>query len=786
MTLSRFEKSRFEYARALAFSVGLFLFAVYLFSYRGGFHSVDEVSTFAVTESLVKFGRLDTDQIAWTQWTTTQSEAQGFFGWDGHVYSKKGLAISLFQAPLYWLALRLPGLGLLQSVSLLNAILTAATAALIFLILQRLGFSVWGAAATALLYGLGTIAWVYAKYLFSGTLAGFLLTLTAYLLLIYKQDDALWTLPLAGFAGALTVLARANNLLLLAIFGLYLLFTLASDASRSDARASIILRALFLFGVGAALAGVIFLWYNWARSGNPFQTGYDLSIFSPNILLGLYKLLFSPLRGLFIYSPILILAVPGWFKLRKHHPAEAWLIAGLVGATVLLFSAWSSGEGLSWGSRFLVPIIPFLVIALAPIIDDLRFTICDLRLVVLIIILIIISVFIQILGVTINPWVFLGDLQAQFGGEFFLEKTAALYDFSTSQIAGQLQNWNVENSDLIWWQPAGFDGLSFGLGLGLVLLTGWLLWTMTRGQGDREIVLHPSSFILHPSKTPLLLVPLSFAFVLAVTVFLLARYYQTDARQFGPPDSGYIQALNRISENYNGVDKAISVAENDYHIPMNRFKGDVSLLGFARSVDPLRDTAYPLLEGLLSGGAERVWLITVGRRPAEAENRAEAWLAENAFKSGDEWLPDNARLLSYGVPRPAQSIEINQLLGDSIRLEQVARPQTMRAGQILPVAFTWRAISAPDDDYSVFLQLIAVDGSLVAQRDGLPQSGYRPTTQWPVEDIVSDQRGLDLPADLPSGDYRLIAGMYNPANGQRLTTLNGVDFVDLGIVEVLP
>ena len=107
---------------ALALSVGLFLFAVYLFSYRGGFHSVDEVSMFAVTESLVKFGRLNTDQIAWTQWTTSQREAQGFFGVDGHVYSKKGLALSLAMAPLYALGLVTPGLGMLQVTSLLNAI----------------------------------------------------------------------------------------------------------------------------------------------------------------------------------------------------------------------------------------------------------------------------------------------------------------------------------------------------------------------------------------------------------------------------------------------------------------------------------------------------------------------------------------------------------------------------------------------------------------------------------------------------------------------------------------
>ena len=111
-----------------------------------------------------------------------------------------------------------------------------------------------------------------------------------------------------------------------------------------------------VFALTVISAGAILMIYNALRSGNPLQTGYDLTLFSPNIPLGLYKLLFSPLRGFFIYSPILILSLPGWWRLRQTHPAEAWLFAALAGVTIGLFSAWSSGEGLSWGSRFLVPV----------------------------------------------------------------------------------------------------------------------------------------------------------------------------------------------------------------------------------------------------------------------------------------------------------------------------------------------------------------------------------------------------------------------------------------------
>ncbi len=804
----------------LEIAIALFLFAVYLLSYRGGFHSVDEVSTFAVTENLVKFGALHTDQIAWTQWTTTPSEAQGFFGADGHVYSKKGLALSLAQSPLYWLALVLPGLGMLQTVSLLNALLTALTGALIAAAARELGFSARTAALTALVFGLATIAWVYAKYLFSGTLAGFLLMLTFVLLLRFSRTRRVWLLAPAGFFGGLTVLARANNLLLLAVFGLYLLAVLKKqEFSRQDAetqsenmhagwknifgflrlcafaRNKNVIAPVMLFIGGAALAGAIFGWYNWARSGNPLQTGYDLSIFTPNILLGLYKLLFSPLRGLFIYSPVLVLALPGWWQLRKTRPAESWLIGGVVGITVLLFSAWASGEGLSWGSRFMVPIVPMLTLSLAPIIQELRITNYELRKSAsswAVVALMTLSFSIQILGIAINPWVFLGKLQAQFGGEFFLEKTAALYDFSTSQIAGQLRNWSVENSDLIWWQPGQFDGVAFGVSVALVLATGWLLWWLVWGEKRMPAVAIASEAQQFPpthSETAAArnrrarMLPAGMAILtLAASYFLLARYYRTDTRQFGAPDGGYVTAFNAAAET--APAPVVTVAQYGYHLPMNRFKARVPLLGFAQSVDPLPPTAFPLLENALAAGQGQVWLATVGWQPAQPDNRAEQWLAEHAFKATDDWFADDTRLVRYGTAGDLPRVPLGVSLGNVVQLDAAAFPASISAGDVLPVALDWRAIVAPGEDFSVFVQLLGGDGVPVAQNDSAPQGGYRPTRDWQAGENITDRHGLVVPKTAQPGEYRLVAGMYRPTDGARLVSPDGRDAIELGTIRV--
>ena len=61
------------------------LFCIYTLTNSGGFHIVDEVSIFAVTESLALRRAEDTNAIAWTQFVNSPGEVLGAFGPDGQV-----------------------------------------------------------------------------------------------------------------------------------------------------------------------------------------------------------------------------------------------------------------------------------------------------------------------------------------------------------------------------------------------------------------------------------------------------------------------------------------------------------------------------------------------------------------------------------------------------------------------------------------------------------------------------------------------------------------------------
>lgn len=78
----------------------------------------------------------------------------------------------------------------------------------------------------------------------------------------------------------------------------------------------------------------------------------------------------------------------------------------------------------------------------------------------------------------------------------------------------------------------------------------------------------------------------------------------------------------------------------------------------------------------------------------------------------------------------------------------------------------WKTRAAPPADYTVFIHLLDESGQLAAQFDGPPTAGSYPTSLWEPGEIIIDTRLL---AGLSPGRYRVLAGLYHPDTGERLT-----------------
>jgi hypothetical protein len=145
------------------------------------------------------------------------------------------------------------------------------------------------------------------------------------------------------------------------------------------------------------------------------------------------------------------------------------------------------------------------------------------------------------------------------------------------------------------------------------------------------------------------------------------------------------------------------------------------------------------------------------------------------------------RVVTYILPGGEASWSAEQPdanFGDQLQLvEAIRSAQTVRAGELLALQMVWQALAPPAANYTLFLQLLDAEGRVAAQRDVPLLSGGAPGGAWQLGQQAETRVGIALPAGSAPGDYRLIAGLYDPQTGQRMP-VNGGDFVELGAVQV--
>jgi len=137
-------------------------------------------------------------------------------------------------------------------------------------------------------------------------------------------------------------------------------------------------------------------------------------------------------------------------------------------------------------------------------------------------------------------------------------------------------------------------------------------------------------------------------------------------------------------------------------------------------------------------------------------------------------LAGPVRLVSLASPGAATSTEPTRILTATfgepalVRLRGYDLGGATVPGGTLVVTLHWQAVETPALSYKVFVHVTDPAGQVVAQRDDFPMEGKRPTTTWRRSDSIMDVYRIPLRPDLPSGIYKLVVGLYDPATGKRL------------------
>lgn len=400
-------RSRFN----IALAIFILLSLIYCLFYNGLFSTDDEHILSTQALSIAFDGEMNFSRVIGNERVFSYSRFT-------NPYADQALNIEPAQALFGSLLVKIAavlGIGRVQTLFLLTIWVTAATAAVIFLTVLRMGYPLPSALIAAMLFGLATIVFPYSKTYFRDPLAMFFLTCAWYFLQAVKQD---LVTPVAakkrvfywsGLVAALVAGILAKNIVLIASPVLLLDILLALRKRQPASKNDLCVgrkRWQWITLIAAVIVAVV-CWFVVVPS-IPLFARFTPDYYSllvrffkdtprPYFLEAVTGPFISPGKSIFIFSPILILAVPGLLlSFKSTWQAWACLILMVIGQALFYDFEWAGH--INWGLRYLLPVIPLMLLAALPVIDRMIHTWAGRQILLL---LSFFSIIVQLLGVLV-------------------------------------------------------------------------------------------------------------------------------------------------------------------------------------------------------------------------------------------------------------------------------------------------------------------------------------------------------------------------------------------------
>lgn len=753
--------------------------SVYLLTYRARIESGDTLRALDAITSQSRYGDWLMDESAWFK---PPLRIRLWFDLPLASYDVEERLNIHLAIPLLKLAERLSRLGNIHTVWLFNIIVASMTVGLLYLCLRAMTYSDAVSVAVALGAGISSNLWAYSQTMFREPLVGFFLLLALYLIQLSMRRSIL--LRLAGLVAGLVALYLATAtkysavaaLPALAVFALPSHRRLESAVMRRLSYGALALQVLLLLGLMFVqpLSQFIYSFYPDLDPADSYFS-YALRIF-----------LLSPGGSVWATSPLILISAAGTVVLLRQGKHRLVWTVWLLTIGYSLGHALPTGEhwfgGLSWPPRFLVTILPILMLASAPIVQiagSHRGKLSRL----LVVALICYGIWIQFSAVSLSLAHYTDSLPPESQGvsEWEPGLTQPRY-FRWVILPGR---WADLGIDFVWIRAG-----AFWWGIGYAVFTLLLAHAV--------IIL-----IRQPGRRYSRLAPLLAALALPLAMVNLQSIYDRDplTRSQNP---ALHDALGYLTQNARAGDVLL--------LPNNLYSGFV--LNHLDSPIP-RPIVLPEARAQAASDKQPAELVsnnpndwfdifTVRALHHLAAKQDRLFLLANtsafmrwSFRPYERYLashyyplqeielanPDNTvRLLEYSTrfaaPDPmsiyAADVLTDLVFGDVLRLRGFVLPggHVYRAGDSLELSLRWQSAQAVRHDYTVAWFIAdAETGQVVVQgQDSAPQAGFAPTSTWRADAPVWDNRALRLPSDMSPGNYEIWIVVYrhDPESGEIL------------------
>lgn len=775
----------------LFISIFLFLMSLYLATYSGRIESSDSIRVIDAASSQVHFGDLRRDETLWQEAPRSFPVRVAF---PFTIYEPREPLIAYATVIPYTIASVLPSIGLVHASWLLNIFIVTLTALLFFYLAQVLNFSKKTSLIATILMATATILWAYSKTLFRDPLVMLFIVIVALCLELWRQDyRRIWWFLLAILAGIGAYYTKNSSIIVIPAFIIWIIPNWQANKLVRRSLDILLITGLVLLTLIAFVPFVFDIFADFVRLFISFDTRLTQT--------ALHSYLFSIGGSILGTSPILLSGLIGAIMLiRQNRRRLVWSILALIVAYALghaLVSRIHWFGGLSLPPRFMTPIIPFVMILTLPVIAKL---------------------FNHDRAENEEPA--MPSNQLFIGRIFFIGlaifSIAVQVIFSVSLLDAYVELLPPEANGLLEWLP----------GLNNVEYLRWRLLPQSWGSLGLDIawtrinagyisigfvvLANVSMLALIKEKYRLYLNSAVLIAVLILTLFGFRQLYQRD-EQYWATTPELFDVLAILEEEADAIEPLFLAGSAD--VTYERFILNYNHLNNVRPVvigfQPGERTSpsdSPTIESNFTTDAISVTMLRYIDRVISLHDRF-WWLAHNgiftewAIRPEERFFTENYYLLNeHKTDNPTvRLLEFSSIqapdrynfrlpefdstirFGDDISLEGYSLPsgQIYSPGDVVPITYFWQTDTALEADYTVSWFIVHEENGYLRQGlDSVPSAGFSPTNTWEANQLIYDNRAIELPLDAPPGNYQIWLRLYVTANSGEQLLVTAADTYD--------
>jgi hypothetical protein len=315
---------------------------------------------------------------------------------NGHFVSLFPIVTPVLITPLYAIPvmLNIPMNDLLMLVMthISAAFISALASMFVYLICKRMTTRNI-ALISACIFAFATSTWsISSQTLYAHGMVELLLAIMLYLIIRNEEQQSDRYIIALGFCTGLFIFNRPSDALLVIPIAIYVLWYHRMK--------------MWHYIFSGFLTGLPFLIYNVVLFHNPLGGYLQVSsrlMLDITTLSNYFGLFVSPNKGLFVFSPILILAIIGYYSIKDskkpfHKVLHLSVIA--IAFTILIYASFDDWMGGNlYGPRYLTGLLPYLAIGVCIFLDDYAKKPHSYLINAVIVALILSSVFIQFVGI---------------------------------------------------------------------------------------------------------------------------------------------------------------------------------------------------------------------------------------------------------------------------------------------------------------------------------------------------------------------------------------------------